>query len=129
MSSLGIYFGPKLINIVETKGRKPVRDIEVPQTTISAGELEEKVPADVKTIEIIALFKDELRRNKIDARESTICLSGKDLIIRTFEIPVLPREELQSAINFEVKKYIPFKVEDLISDFQLKFDKLYLRLM
>ncbi len=123
MSSLGIYFGPKLINIVETKGRKPVRDIEVPQTTISAGELEEKVPADVKTIEIIALFKDELRRNKIDAREATICLSGKDLIIRTFEIPQMPREELQGAVNFEVKKYIPFKIEELISTFQVVFLK------
>lgn len=123
MSSLGIYFGPKVINIVETKGRKLIKDIQIPQSTISAGELEEKVPIEAKTIEIIALFKDELRRNKIDTKEATICLSGKDLIIRTFEIPLMPAEELQSAINFEVKKYIPFKVEDLISSFQVTFEK------
>lgn len=124
MSSLSIYFGPKLISIVESKGRRLINNIGIPQSTISAGELEERVPVEVKAIEIIALFKDELRRNKIYAKEATLCLSGKDLIIRTFEMPVLSAEELKTAINFEVKKYIPFKVEDLISDSQLKFDKI-----
>ena len=115
MSSLGIYFGPKVISLVETKGRRLINDIQIPQTTIFEGELEEKVPAEVKLIGIIALFKEELRKNKIEAKEATLCLSGKDLVVRTFEIPMLPREELKSAINFEVKKYIPFRVEDLIS--------------
>jgi len=123
MSSLGIYFGPKLIKIVEAKGKRPLNSIQIPQSTISMGELEEKVPVEVKTIEIVALFKDELRRNKIEAKEATLSLSGRDLIIRTFEIPVIPNEEIASAINFEAKKYIPFKVEELITDFQLKFDK------
>lgn len=124
MSSLGIYFGPRAISIVETKGRKLINNIQISQSTTFTGELEEKVPGEVKIIGIIALFKEELRRNKIEAKEATLCLSGKDLIIRTFEIPLLPRDELKNAINFEVKKYIPFKVEDLISDFQLKFDKI-----
>jgi Tfp pilus assembly PilM family ATPase len=108
---------------VETKGTKLANAASIPQSTISMGELEEKVPVEVKTIEMVALFKDELRRNKIESKEVTLCLSGRDLIIRTFEIPIIPREEIGSAINFEAKKYIPFKVEELIDDFQLKFDK------
>lgn len=123
MNPLGIYFGPKAITIIETKARSIINSAQIPQTTISTGELEEKVPVEVKTIGIVALFKEELRKNKIAAKEATLCLSGKDLIIRTFEMPAMPREELQSAINFEVKKYIPFKVEDLISDFQILFNK------
>jgi len=123
MSSLGIYFGPKVISIVETKGRSLINNVQIPQSTISTGELEEKVSAEVKMLEIIALFKSELRRTKIEVNEATLCLSGKDLIIRTFEMPALPREELQNAINFEAKKYIPFKVEDLISDYQSEMDK------
>lgn len=123
MSSLGVYFGPKGIEITQTKGRKLLKHSYIPQSAISAGELEEKVPVETRVIEIIALLKDEIRKSKIEAQEATISLSGKDLIIRNFEIPLLPREELSSAINFEVKKYIPFKVEDLISDFQLKYDK------
>ena len=123
MSSLGIYFGPKLISIVETSGKKLVNNTKLLQTTVSTGELGEKVPTELKTIEIVALFKDELRKNKISAKEATLSLSGKDLIIRNFEIPVLPREELQGAVTFEAKKYLPFKVEELISDFQLDLDK------
>ncbi|MFZ2937190.1 MAG: hypothetical protein WA066_00600, partial [Candidatus Omnitrophota bacterium] len=118
---LGVYFGPKIITLVETKGKKISNTVQIKRSLISPGELEEKVPDEVK---IVALFKDELRKNNIDAKEAVICLSGKDLIIRTFEIPVMPANELVNIINFEVKKYIPFKVEDLIADFQTKLDKL-----
>lgn len=120
MSSLGIYFGPQIISIVETKGRKIISSIKVPHTSVSGQELEEKVPSEIK---IVALLKDEFRRNKIEAKEAALAFSGKDLIIRTFEMPALPAAELKSAVIYEVKKYIPFKVEDLISDFQVLFDK------
>lgn len=121
MNTLGVYFGPQLISIVETKGNKPINYAKVSQATVSAGEiLEEKVPAPVK---LIVLLKDELRQNNIEANEAVVSISGKDLIVRTFEMPILPRQELDTAVNFEVKKYIPFKIEDLISDFQYKLDK------
>lgn len=117
---LGVYFGPKIITLVEANGKKILNTVQIKCSLISPGELEEKVPDEVK---IVALFKEELRKNNIDAKEAVICLSGKDLIIRTFEIPVMPANEVASIINFEVKKYIPFKVEDLITDFQTKLDR------
>ena len=123
MNSLGIYFGPRNISIAELKGRALKCYAQVPQTAAYAGELEEKVPAEAKSIEIVAFLKDELRKNSVAAQEAVLSLSGQDMLIRTFEIPVLPREELKSAVNFEAKKYIPFKMEDLISDFQIRFDK------
>jgi len=122
MNSLGIYFGPKLITVAESKGRRLIKSVQIPQPVISAGDLEGKVPPEVKLVQLVALFKDELRKNQIEAKKAALCLSGKDLIIRTFDIPVLPRGELKSAVNFEAKKYIPFKGEDLISDFQIEFD-------
>jgi hypothetical protein len=69
------------------------------------------------------LIKDELIRNRIDAKEATLILSGKDFIVRTFEMPPLPHQELYTAVYFEAKKYIPFKIDDLVCDFQYKFDK------
>ncbi len=120
MSELGIYFGPKQIDITEVKSRRLANNVSLGVSEITGNELDEKVPAEIK---ITAAFNDIFRRNKIEAKESVLCLSGRDLIIRTFEIPVLPKEEMQSAINFEAKKYIPFKVEDLISDYQLEMDK------
>jgi len=120
MNSLGIFFGPRFITIVETKGNKVINDIHIDRTTLFASRLEEKVPEELK---LVALFKDEFRKNKIEAGEAALSLSGKDIIIRTFEMQLLPREELKSAINFEAKKHIPFKIEDLISDYQVKLDR------
>ncbi len=120
MKRLGIYFGPKVISIVETKGKSILNDLQISTATIGGAEGEEKVSAEVK---IIAVFKEMFRKKNIQAKEATFCLAGKDLIIRTFEMPLLPKEELGRAVNFEVKKYIPFKVEDLITDFQVKFDR------
>ncbi len=120
MSNLGVYFGPKSISLVETKGKKFLKNIQIPLSRIATPDLQEKVPEEVK---IVALFKDELRRNKIEANEVNITISGKDLIIRTFDLPVLPAEELRNAVNFEVKKYIPFRVEDLVADYSSQIDK------
>jgi len=119
-NGLGIYFGPKLISIVEAKGKKIVNYLKISRSSLSESEMDEKVPEDVK---IVAIFTDELRKNKIDAKDVTICLSGKDLIVRTFELPILPGNELLTAVNFEAKKYIPFKVEEIVSDFQVEVDK------
>jgi len=121
MSSLGIYFGPRVISIVETKGKAVLNNIEIPYAVLSTGEsLEEKVPEDLK---IVTLLKDELKRNRIESKEAAVSLSGKDLIVRTFDMLVMPKEELVSAVDFEAKKYIPFKIEELISDFQVNYDK------
>ncbi len=120
MSDLGIYFGPKAIDVSEVKGKKLLNSIQLPLSGIAGNELDEKVPTEIK---LVASFNDAFRRNKIEAKAAVLCLSGKGLIIRTFEIPVLPKEELRGAINFEAKKYIPFKVEELISDYQVEFDR------
>lgn len=120
MNSLGIYFGTSTIGLVESKGRKLVNNVIIPQANISVGDFEEKVPVDIK---MIALLKDAFRTYRINSNAATICLSGQDLIIRTFEIPTLPQNELRSAINFEVKKYIPFKLEELVYDFQVESNK------
>ena len=104
MNTLGVYFGPQLISIVETRGRKTINYVQVSRAAVSTGELlEEKVPA---TVKLIALLKDELRKNNLEPSEATVSISGKDLIVRTFEMPVLPRQELNTAVNFEAKKYI-----------------------
>jgi len=120
MNSLGIYFGIKDINLVETSGNKILNNIRLPHPKLEISELEEKVPTDVK---IMALLKDAFRTYHINAGEATFCISGQDLVIRTFEIPLLPSNELRNGVNFEAKKYIPFKLEDLDYDFQVLFNK------
>jgi len=120
MNALGVYFGSQLVSVVETKGTKTINYTVVSHAALSTDEVsEEKVPG---TVKMVTLLKDELIKNNIEANEATVSISGKDLIVRTFEMPIMSRQELNTAVNFEVKKYIPFKIEDLISDFQFKLD-------
>ena len=116
MNFLGIYFGIKDVNLVEVSGKKIVNNIRLPHPSAGLSDLEEKVPGDVK---LVALLKDAFRTYRINSPEAVFCVSGQDMVIRTFEIPALPQNELRGAINFEVKKYIPFKIEDLDYDFQV----------
>lgn len=119
-SVLGIYFGAKTINIVETKNKKIVNNIEIPHEVISESGIEENIPEEVK---LVNLLKNELEKSNLETKDVAITLPGKELIIRSFEMDSLVREELSTAVAFEAKKYIPFKTEDLISDFQSKRDK------
>jgi hypothetical protein len=121
MSVLGIYFGPKRISLVESEGKKLLAHVTIPMSALGElGDPESKVPDHVR---MAIAIKDELRKNAINATTADIVLPGKDLIIRSFHMPLLSPDELTNAVRFEAKKYIPFKVEELVSDFQVKLDK------
>jgi hypothetical protein len=120
MNSFGIYFGDKSLGLSETKGRKLVNNLHVDRSILGGGEGGEKVPDELK---IVALLKDHLRRYKITANEAVVSLSSRDLIVRTFDIPIMPPDELKSAIVFEAKKYVPFKIEELVSDYHVTVDR------
>jgi hypothetical protein len=120
MSSLGIYFGTNLIGLIETKKEQILNYVNIPLSRISGLQTEQKVPEEIK---IVAVLKEELRKMKAEAKEVFAGLSGKDLVLRTFELPFLPPEELGNAVRFEVKKYLPFRIEELIFDFSLRLDK------
>ena len=40
-------------------------------------------------------------------------------MIRYFQMPTIPKRERRMAVAFEAKKYLPFKLEELITDFQI----------
>ncbi len=124
MNHLGIYFGSKQVHIVETKAKKLLNSFLItPPSAAPSNELQDSSDAEISAIETIAVFKSELRKNKIEGGEATLCLPGKELIIRTFDMPVMPKNELHEAVFFEAKKYIPFRVDELVSDYQAEFNK------
>jgi len=120
MNKLGIYFGSKVISIAEVKGRQVLNNIQIPLPALASNATGIVLPEKAK---IAALVKAELINRHIETKEVAVTLSGKDVIVRNFEMALLPRDELANAVNFEVRKYIPFKTEELISDFQYKLDK------
>jgi len=71
-------------------------------------------------VELVAFMQKALRDSRVDTRSIVVALPSKDLIIRFFEMPQIPKPEIVAGINFEMKKYVPFKVEDLSYDFQYR---------
>ncbi|MCX7926668.1 MAG: pilus assembly protein PilM [Candidatus Omnitrophica bacterium] len=117
---LGIYLGSKSIQVVEVDGLKLTNAFKVSSTQLGNLE-EEKVSYEIK---LVNALKDELRKAQIEAKDVVLTLLGRDLIIRTFYMPVLPANEMMNAVRFEAKKYIPFKMEEVVYDYQLYLDKI-----
>ncbi|MFA5100976.1 MAG: pilus assembly protein PilM [Candidatus Omnitrophota bacterium] len=120
MKSVGIYFGPRNIHLIEVDGKRITNIIQFPVPRSETNILDDKAPEDLKTGQLLA---EQVKKNQFDSKSVHMVIPGKDFIIRTFHMPVLPPGELHDAVRFEAKKYIPFKVEELVADFRTFYDK------
>ena len=120
-SRLGIYFARGRISAVETAGSHILKTASIDLPKLSQSLIGAQPAPDLSGwIETINGFIEE---NKFTDREAIVGLSGKDLFIRGFQMPLLARREIDSGINFEVKKYLPFRTEDLVFDYQYRLNK------
>ncbi|MEW5758120.1 MAG: pilus assembly protein PilM [Candidatus Omnitrophota bacterium] len=117
---VGIYFGIDKINIVESLGRRVLKTVVISPSqenvNLESSDVNEQ-------IRVVALLQKTLRDNKIEAKEAVIGISLKDIIVRFFELPIMPKKEFINALLFEVKRYLPFKIEELVFDFQARVNK------
>lgn len=115
---LGIYFGLNGLNIAEVKDRKLTGRYFSPY--LQAGNEEILDSGNVShEIKATAALQKMLRDNKIEQREAFVSLPSSEFIIRSFSMPLLAKDEISSAVEFEIRKYIPFKLEELIFDYQV----------
>lgn len=68
---------------------------------------------------ILSAVRKAFRESGIRAKRIVSCLSEEEVIVRYFQMPRLPRREWDQAIRFEARKYIPFTLDELISDFSV----------
>ena len=118
---LGIHFSSNFINILEQQSLKVLNFSKLPcMLQEKKSGLSQTVVDEVK---IVSLIKERLLDSNIISRDVVLTLPSNDLIVRFFEIPFVPRGEIASTVSFEVKRYIPFRLEELIYDFQTKHDR------
>lgn len=119
----GIYFSSKGISIVQQSSGKIKNQMTLPYPPLGE-QTAQVLSSDIfdvfknKDVELTAFLQKAIRDSKIDTSDIVVALPPKDLIVRFFEMPNIPRSELLAGINFEMKKYIPFKIEELAYDFQ-----------
>ncbi len=130
MAQLGLYVGPRYVDVVEIAktvagpkitnfGRK---DLYSKDTTPAPAR---RAGAPMSPQErITSAIKALLKEKKIKSKEVVSALPAEAVTVRFFEMPRLPQKEWETAVRFEAKKYIPFKIEEIVSDFQVIENKL-----
>ncbi len=121
----GLYFGPRGVVVVQQSGGRVqnYQAVAYPAEIVSAQSAATDDIFDLfknNEIELIAFLQKVIRESRLDAPDVIVSLPPKDLIVRFFEMPNIPKSEIVAGINFEMKKYIPFKVEELAFDFQYR---------
>lgn len=114
-NNVGIYINKSSVDLVQLttnfQGLKVINSIRVPIAASSG------IPA--KSNPVVEAIKEAVKKAKLKNVPVIAVLPATESIIRYFQIPILPIKERHKAIVFEAKKYIPFKLEEIIYDYSL----------
>ncbi|MEW6008087.1 MAG: pilus assembly protein PilM [Candidatus Omnitrophota bacterium] len=112
-TQLGIYLGQDALSIVEFAGKEIRRHCRQSLSSFGAS-LDEISEDDIK---FAAVIQKAIRENDFSSRDAHIALPAFDVLVRFFNIPVVSKKDMDSTVNFEARKYIPFRIEELIFKF------------
>jgi len=115
--SLGINFGLDALDIIELDKQKILQYYHIPY-------LETQDKAEVTEvadeIKLAAVLQKAIRDKKIETTDAIVTVPSSEILLRSFLIPILPKNELAAAIDFEARKYVPIKLDDLYFDYLLQ---------
>ncbi len=111
---IGIYLGLNSIGAVAMEGKKVLSAVKY---DLSSVEEEAKVENLNEEIRWQALINKILREIGSEEKDVFISLADKDFIFRSLEMPMMSKKSIDSSLVFEIEKYIPFKIEELMWDY------------
>jgi Tfp pilus assembly PilM family ATPase/Tfp pilus assembly protein PilN len=103
----GFSWGDVKFHLVETQDHAALRVITIP--LISEGEAE--IVAD--QVRLTAFIQKAIQDERIAIDHVKLSLPAGESIIRSFLLPLLKANEVGPAVEFEIRKYIPFSLKDL----------------
>ena len=122
----GSLKGPKLVKFGQTYiyPKDKIAEKEMIASKRSSGVPEENV-AQKETVKktrddyIVEAIQRVFKENNLKPGNVVCAISSEDVMVRYFQMPKIPKQEWNSAINFEAKRYIPFRMEEVASDFKV----------
>ena len=114
--SVGLYLGVDFVDLVTLGGSKETpKIIKSSRTAI----FEEASPTGQKDrmTSIAPAIKKAFETGGVKIKSVNFAMPQDEVIVRRFSMPYLPVEERPNAVRFEAQKYLPFKLDDTISDF------------
>lgn len=111
---IGLYIGANSVGAVMVQGKNIISlgRFELSSLEgIKSGALDEDVRWE-------ALINKTLRELGSDVKDIYISVADKDFIFRLLEMPMMKKKEIESSLVYEVEKYIPFKMKELVWDYE-----------
>lgn len=105
-SSAGLVMRTKEIQLLAVRGDRVVSSVRIP---IAGSEARDTIQA----------IQQALSEAAVKTRRLSVSIHTQDVLFRFFTIPVLPKPEWDTAVQFEARKYIPFKTESLVWDYRV----------
>ncbi|MDO8602948.1 MAG: pilus assembly protein PilM [Candidatus Omnitrophota bacterium] len=123
-SSIG---GPKLIKFGQAAiypakaehGGEIIPEAQASCSTLSQPSSETPNKTGTREEYVIRAIKKVLLENDEKPGNIVTAIPSEEAMVRYFQMPKIPKQERAVAVNFEAKRYIPFRVEDVVSDFQV----------
>ncbi|RKY37625.1 MAG: hypothetical protein DRP78_00550 [Candidatus Omnitrophota bacterium] len=116
--SVGLYVGTKTIQLAQLQYIAG----KVHLTNFVHVDIFEDVQDTNKSLDaelILKALRKISYKSKIDLRKvNTVLLPGM-VLLRYFQMPYISAEEMEEAVRFEAKKYIPFKLEEAVTGFYI----------
>ena len=108
---------PLDVNIGSVAGSVKPIDTTVKQTSIKPGNQKTLTPFE-------SAVKDLLKQHKVkDGQVIAAALPPEFIVIRYFQMARLSVAEHKAAVPFEARKYLPYKLEDIIYAYTISYDK------
>ena len=137
LRGIGFFIGKEFVDLVELRrtmsGVRLANFVSIPITARTApapdampqesAMLPQEEAALSSPEQILSAIRKAIRESGLRNRKVVSTLSEEDVIVRYFQMPHLPRKDWDQAVRFEARKYIPFTLDELVSDFSVADEK------
>ncbi|MCF7874147.1 MAG: pilus assembly protein PilM [Candidatus Omnitrophica bacterium] len=110
---IGLYLG---VNSVAASLLEAKKIVTTSCTDISSDQ--DSIESLQENVRIQASLNKILREAHIEGKNINLSLADRNFIFRYLELPLMGKKDLESSLFFEIEKYIPFKAEELLWDYQ-----------
>ena len=111
---IGIYLGLSSVGAVALEGKKIVA---ASRYDLASVEEEARVENLSEEIRWQALINKILREIGSEEKDIFVSLADKDFIFRSLEMPMMAKKNIGPSLVYEIDKYIPFKISELMWDY------------
>ncbi len=106
-STPGLILRTGEVELLAMQGRKVTSRVRVP------------IEGKREDVDIVRAVQYALGAAELKTKKLAVSIPTADVLFRFFTMPVIPKPEWESAVQFEARKYIPFKIEELVWDYQV----------